>query len=199
MIDHLLDTHHMDLEANSGAFHRTMFRHDEGTPLHCAVHYRNLDTLSHLLVRGANPESAMGHAIGNCLYRSFHPAVGLLIDAGANADRALSLAADSRDVEAARICVAHGANLSVVIEEQREKAAIEQARRESIANDAGSDGKQDRGSHSSEDDDDEDDDHEDDDDDDDEYDDDDDEPDAWTQMEEFFRSVEGTRRRTSEE
>jgi phosphopantothenoylcysteine synthetase/decarboxylase len=120
-----------------------------------------------------------------------------LIEAGANADRALSLAADSKDVEAARICVAHGANLSVVIEEQREKAAIEQARRESIANDAEGDGKQDHDSHSSEDDDDEYDDH--DDDDNDEDDDDDDEPDAWTQMEEFFRSVEGMRGRISEE
>lgn len=190
------------LEANSGAFHRTMFRHDEGTPLHCAVHYRNLDTLSHLLLRGANPESAMGYAIGNGLYRSFHPAVGPLIDAGANADRALSRAANWKDVKAARICVAHGANLSVVMEEQRAKAAAEQARRETIVKDTGGDGEQDHDSHPSSEEE-EDDDEQDHDyqsgEEDEEEEDDDDEPDAITQMEEFFLCVEGTRGRISEE
>lgn len=175
MIDHLLDVHHMDLEANSGDLHYTMFRHDEGRPVHCAVHHRNLDTLSHLILRGADPERAMQYAVGNCLYRKFLPAVGLLIDAGANADRALGRAVDNKDIEAARICLAHGADVSVVFEEQRTKTARQQARRERKSNGTWYDGDGHYDSHPSEDD--------------------NDDVDVRTQMEEFLHSVERTKRR----
>lgn len=179
MIDYLIDTHHMDLEADSGALRENMFRHDDGTPVHCAVHHRNLDTLSHLLLRGANPEKAMQYAIGSYVYRKFLPAVGLLIDAGANADRALGQAVRNKDIEAARICLAHGADVSVVIEEQRAKTARQQARREKKAKGTWGDGDRHYDSHPSE----------------------DDEKDAnvRSRMEEFLRSVEETKRRTSGE
>jgi len=179
MIDHLLDVHHMDLEAHNRALRKHMFRHDSGTPARCAVHHRNLDTLSHLLRRGADPERAIDYAVGNFLYRKFLPAVGLLIDAGANADRALGQAAKNKDIEAAKICLAHGADVSVVIEEQREKTARQQVRREREANGTWGDGDGHHDSHPSE----------------------DDEKDAnvRTRMEEFLLSVERTKRRASEE
>lgn len=179
MIDHLLDVHHMDLEADNVALRKHMFRHDDGTPARCAVHHRNLDTLSHLLLRGADPESAIGYAVGNFLYRKFLPAVGLLIDAGANADRALGQAVDNKDIEAARICLEHGADVSVVIEEQRAKTARQQARREKISKGTWDGEDEHHDSHPSGDD--------------------EDDADVRTRMEEFLRSVERTKRGTSED
>lgn len=174
-IDHLLDVHHMDLEAHNRALHKHMFRHDSGTPARCAVHHRNLDALSHLPLRGADPERAIDYAVGNSLYRKFLPAVGLLIDAGANADRALGQAVKNKDIGAAKICLAHGADASVVIEEQREKTVRQQARRERKASGTWGDGDGHHDSHPSEDD--------------------ERDADVRTRMEEFLRSVERTERR----
>lgn len=154
-----------------------MFRHDKGTPARCAVHRRNLDIcriyysealiLRELLI--------MPSETRNSLYRKFLPAVGLLIDAAANADHALSQAVKDKDIEAAKICLAHGADVSVVIEEQREKTARQQARRERKSSGTWGDGDGHHDSHPSEDD--------------------ERDADVRTRMEEFLRSVERTERR----
>jgi hypothetical protein len=130
MIDHLLDKHHMNIEADSRALRDLVFSRDHGTPLHCAVHCRNLTTLDHLLTRGANPESAVKYAIGNVLFQSYLPALVPLLEAGADATSALASAWETKNVEAARLCLAHGANPMRVIEEQRARDVRVRARRE---------------------------------------------------------------------
>jgi hypothetical protein len=102
-----------------------------------------------------------------------------LIDAGANADRALGQAVDNKDIEAARICLAHGADVSVVIEEQRAKTARQQARREEISKGTWGGEDEHHDSHPSEDD--------------------EKDVDVRSRMEEFLRSVERTKRGTSED
>ncbi|GAB7325796.1 hypothetical protein MBLNU13_g09884t2 [Cladosporium sp. NU13] len=94
-------------------------------------------------------------------------------------DRALGLAVDNKDIEAARICLAHSADVSVVIEEQRAKTVRQQARREKKAKGTWGDGDGYHDSHPSEDD--------------------EDDADVRTKMEEFLCSVERTKRGTSEE
>jgi ankyrin repeat protein len=125
MIDNLLDTHHMDIEADNEIFRNRMdFSPDSGTPLNCALYYKNIAAINHLLKRGANPESAVSHSIGTVYhYGEFLPALGPLLDAGADADAALELAATRDDIEAAAICLSRGANPRPVIESQEARAA----------------------------------------------------------------------------
>jgi ankyrin repeat protein len=125
MIDNLLDTHHMDIEADNEIFRNRMdFSPDSGTPLNCAPYYKNIAAINHLLKRGANPESAVSHSIGTVYhYGEFLPALGPLLDAGADADAALELAATRDDIEAAAICLSRGANPRPVIESQEARAA----------------------------------------------------------------------------
>lgn len=49
MIDHLLDRHHMNIEANSEDFRTSVDSFDSATSLNYAVYYRNLATVKHLL------------------------------------------------------------------------------------------------------------------------------------------------------
>jgi C4-dicarboxylate-specific signal transduction histidine kinase len=135
MIDHLLDKHHMDIECDSLDLQKIMFLHETGKPVHRAVYSRNLDVLQHLLLRGADPESGMEVAIGNCIYsNNFLPALGPLLQAGADPNRALSQAIRQKDIEAARICLDHGAEVMLAIEEQRARAVRVRARREAEMN-----------------------------------------------------------------
>jgi ankyrin repeat protein len=125
MIDYLLDTHHMDIEADNELFHNRMdFSPDSGTPLSCTLYYENIAAIKHLLKRGANPQSAVSHSIGTVYFeRGFLPALGPLLDAGADADAALELAATRDDIEAAAICLSRGANPEPVIESQEDRSA----------------------------------------------------------------------------
>jgi hypothetical protein len=75
-----------------------MFMRDSGTPIHFAVNYHNLATLGQLLARGANPESGVKYAIGNVLLASYLPALAPLLEAGADADRALERAVGLKNV-----------------------------------------------------------------------------------------------------
>lgn len=178
MVDHLLDKHGMNIEAHNKSLRKLMFMRDSGTPVHCAVHYNNLATLEQLLARGADPESGVKYAIGNFLFTSYLPALAPLLEAGANADRALDRAVGSKSVEAARICLAHGADLSRVVEEQQARAIRVQARREALLNDTWENDGPDEDSYSS------------------------DEGEYWrnnrTAMNEFLHSAERTRQRASE-
>jgi hypothetical protein len=130
MIDHLLDVHHMNIEADDYDLRDIMYYPSGGTPLHSAAYEGNLTTLAHLLKRGANPESAMGTALGISFREgSKLPVLALLLDAGANADGALDEAVEKYLVDAAEMCLAHGADPTQSIEILRARDARVQARR----------------------------------------------------------------------
>jgi len=118
----------MDIEADNGVFcDRIDHLQDSGTPLNCALYYENIAAINHLLKRGANPKSAVSQSIGMCYWRGeFLPALGPLLDAGADPDVALDLAATRDDIEAAAICLSRGANPRLAIESQ-EARAVRQA------------------------------------------------------------------------
>lgn len=125
MIDNLLDKHHMDIEADNDVFRdRIDYMQDSGTPLNCALYYENIAAINHLLKRGANPKSAVTQSIGMCYWRGeFLPALGPILDAGADPDAALELAATRDDIKAAAICLSRGANPRLAIESQEARAA----------------------------------------------------------------------------
>ena len=125
MIDNLLDQHNMDIEGDNEVFrNRIDYSADSGTPLNCALCYKNIAAINHLLKRGANPESAVSHSVGTNYWRTgFLPALGPLLDAGADPDAALELAATRDDIEAAAICLSRGANPRPVIQSQEARAA----------------------------------------------------------------------------
>lgn len=122
MIDHLLDKHCMNIEAKSEDFRTTIDSLDAGTPLNCAVYYRNLATVKHLLKRGAQPRDAANQAAGRWGTHPFLPALGPLLDAGANPDDALALVIRTNDIEAARLCVKAGADPRAIISSQEARA-----------------------------------------------------------------------------
>jgi hypothetical protein len=130
MIDHLLDVHHMNIEADDNDLLEIMYYPDSGTPLRSAAYKNNLTTLAHLLARAANPESAMGHALGICFrHGSKLPVLNLLLAAGANSNDALYEAVEKKLVDAAEMCLAHGADPTQAIEMSRAKDARKRARR----------------------------------------------------------------------
>lgn len=125
MIDHLLDKHHMNLEAHTRELRDYChFPGDTGTPLVCAVYYNNLAAVEHLLKRGAAPHSALVLAIGRATApHGFLPAVSLLLDAGADVDQALEQAVDRKNLEAVKVCVAKGANAASMLRRIRARAS----------------------------------------------------------------------------
>ena len=140
MIDHLLEKHHMDIEANNDDM-RDKIDHsdDSGTPINCAVYYRNLAAVNHLLKRGAKPSDAAyqsaGRRWGATAYEPFLPALGPLLDAGANPDRTLRIAVYIDNIEAARICLKAGADPREIISSQEARAARLAARPEVCSDD----------------------------------------------------------------
>lgn len=130
MIDHLLDEHHMDIEAKTEDFRTTIDSVDAGTPLNYAVYYRNLATIKHLLGRGAQPRAAANQAVGIWGVPPFLPALGPLLDAGADPDYVLRLVICTNNIEAARLCVGSGADPKAIISYQEARAARLAARPE---------------------------------------------------------------------
>lgn len=131
MIDHLLDKHHMDIEAKSEDFRTTIDSIDAGTPLNCAVHYQNLATVKHLLRRGAQPKAAAHQAAGSMWgVPPFLPALGPLLDAGADPNYVLRLVICTNNIEAARLCIEAGADLKAIISQQEARATRLAARPE---------------------------------------------------------------------
>ena len=122
MIDHLLDKHHMDIESKTEDFNNFIDSDDAGTPVECAIHYRNLAAVKHLLKRGARPRGA-DQAAGRWGATPFVPALGPLLDAGANPDDALELVIITNDIESARLCVEAGADPRAIISSQEARAA----------------------------------------------------------------------------
>jgi hypothetical protein len=125
MIEHLLDKHHMNLEAHTSELRSyTHFPGDTGTPLVCAVYYNNLAAVQYLLKRGATPDSALVLAIGRpSAPNGFLPAVSLLLDAGTDVDGALEQAVDMKNFEAVKVCVAKGAHAAPILSRLQARAA----------------------------------------------------------------------------
>lgn len=137
MVDHLLDKHHMDIEANNKKLLRTVDSVDFGTPLNLAVHHRNLAAVKHLLKRGAQPRDAADQSAGQLGAIPFLPALGPLLDAGADPDDALKLVIRTNNLEAARLCVEAGADLKAIISSQEARAARLAARPETNSDNEG--------------------------------------------------------------
>jgi len=125
MIDHLLDQHHMDIEAHTRVLRPLIhYPGDSGTPLVCAVWYKNIAAVQHLLNRGANPRSAIQIAIGRpSAPHGWLPAVGPLLKAGADVGYTLESAVDRKNLEAAKLCVAYGADPSIMHEKLQLRAS----------------------------------------------------------------------------
>lgn len=128
MIEHLLDAHHMDIEANNQDLRKFIHASgDSGTPLICAVYYQNLPAVRILLQRGADPERAIRRTINDFLTQPWLPALGPLLDTGANPDHAFEVAVDTLNFEAAKICLEKGANPALVLRKQQRKADLKAA------------------------------------------------------------------------
>jgi hypothetical protein len=124
MIDHLLDVHHMDIEANNEDL-RDFFHAagDSGTPLKCAVFYNNLAALTRLLERGADPRKALFSAIDNFPASPWLPAIAPLLQAGGDPNDAFAYAVDNLNFEGAKICLDKGADPAKVLRIQQIKAS----------------------------------------------------------------------------
>lgn len=118
MISHLIDKHHMNVDADTDAL--TDFLDTPpgyGTPLECAIYNKNLPAVQELLERGAKPERAAYFAIGGrYLEKGYLPALAPLLNAGADSTAALGSAVYAAvypgnvNVEAAKICLDCGAD-----------------------------------------------------------------------------------------
>lgn len=119
MINHLLDVHHMNIEADNYDVRESIHSaRDSGTPLNSAVYHRNLPAVLTLLKRGADPERAIYQSIGTWL-----PALGPLLEVGADPDDAFARAVRMLNFDAARLCLENGANPTRVLRVQQDKAA----------------------------------------------------------------------------
>ncbi|KAK6430770.1 hypothetical protein LTR95_013070 [Oleoguttula sp. CCFEE 5521] len=143
MIDHLIDIHQMDVNFNNedlrDYFHASP---DSGGPLHAAVYHKNLVAVKHLLKRGADPKGVeryqdayrfkgtyrcgvMHLAIdGDCsIPQAYLPAVGPLLDAGANIDHAFIYAVERNMVGAAKSCLDRGVDPTAALKEVDDREA----------------------------------------------------------------------------
>lgn len=124
MIDHLLDKYHMGIEFDNEEL-RDNFDTvgDSGTPLSSAVYHQNLPAIHKLLARGSQPGPAAVDAIGHIdFHEGYLPALCPLLDAGADLADAFDWAVGWGNVEAARICIARGANPTDAAEKERLRA-----------------------------------------------------------------------------
>lgn len=93
------------------------------TPLRCAVYHKNLAAVEKLLERGAKPgHDAIVKAFGYIFFEAFLPALGPLLDAGADIDYALDYAIERKNVEATRICLDGVADPADTLARQRRLA-----------------------------------------------------------------------------
>jgi hypothetical protein len=124
MIKHLLDVHHMNIEADIEDF-RDYFHAsaDTGTPLNAAVHRQNMPSLLALLKRGADPNKAIWQSISRVIVTPWLPAVGPLLDAGADPTDAFEDAVDHTNFAAAQVCLEKGANPTGALRAQQAKTA----------------------------------------------------------------------------
>ncbi|KAK6432575.1 hypothetical protein LTR95_011253 [Oleoguttula sp. CCFEE 5521] len=124
MIDYLIDQHHMSLEGNSESLRDYM--HSEpgaGTPIHSAIANGNLAALQHLVKRGADMSRPAFRSITNLAIgemgpqEGFLPALGPLLDAGADMDTAVWYPSIRNNVEAHKICHDRGGDLEEALQQ----------------------------------------------------------------------------------
>ncbi|XXH00073.1 hypothetical protein Hte_006415 [Hypoxylon texense] len=140
MINHLLNKHHLDINAcgdSLGLHEFEFFIHgDDGAALKCAVAHRNMAAIEELLKNGADPDGAdpngkvprqytTSRAIGDCLHSGWLPALKPLLEGGANSTSALFTAISESNIEAARICLECGAD--PVRAEERDQLKVKDA------------------------------------------------------------------------
>lgn len=77
MINHLLDCHVMDIEADNEDLRSSMPQaYDFATPLRCAIYHKNFAAVLKLFEKGAKPEhDAIVKAIGYIFFEAFSPAL----------------------------------------------------------------------------------------------------------------------------
>lgn len=124
MLSNLLDRHAMDIHADTDDL-RNFFHdaQDSGTPLCSAVFHKNLAVVEELLRRGSNPNlcGASGYppaskAIGNIFFNGFLPALGPLLEGGADATSALKRAVRAGKIDVLETCLEHGADVDQGLE-----------------------------------------------------------------------------------
>lgn len=124
VIDHLLDVHKMDIEADNEGFRDFILAAcDRGTPLNSAVYHHNIPAMRKLLQRGANPEKAVNQVVSGYSIRPWMWALGVLLDAGADPNHAFEDAVECFRLEAARVCLKKGADPTVVLSKHQARAA----------------------------------------------------------------------------
>ncbi|KAK8119330.1 uncharacterized protein PG998_003956 [Apiospora kogelbergensis] len=129
MINHLLDNHGFEVDkVKDEPLRKLGFDYqrirDNGSPLNCSVVHKNMSALTALLKRGAdaNGGPASDHAPAHTaitLRSPWLPALAPLFEAGADPTSALVQAVLSDNVDAARICLEHGADVDAVKEEEK--------------------------------------------------------------------------------
>jgi hypothetical protein len=140
MIDHLLDHYHMDIEADNEDLRDFMNADpDSGSPLMCAIFHENVAAVRKLLERGAKLKWSVEHAIGDCMYGGFLPALGPLLDGGADVDQAFRYAVSRNNVDAAKMCFERGANPNHMLEKWQ-RMIRRRGRRAYVISDSESDG-----------------------------------------------------------
>jgi hypothetical protein len=144
MIDHLLDHYHMDIEANNEDL-RDFFGAvpDSGSPLMCAIFHENVAAVRKLLDRGAELKWSVKQAIGDCMYGGFLPALGPLLDGGADVDQAFRYAVSRNNVDAAKMCLERGVNPTHILEKWQ-RMIRRRGRRAYEISDSESDGEDDQ-------------------------------------------------------
>lgn len=105
----------MDIEASNDRL-RDSFGAlpDSGSPLISAIYHENLAAVKKLLDGGTSAKGArrslVAQAIGHHFFGGFLPALGPLLDAGADVDHAFMYALCRNNVDAAKICFERGAD-----------------------------------------------------------------------------------------
>ena len=121
MVDYLLDRYGLDIHADNekmrNCFHSAA---DSGKPLNSAVVAGNLPAIRRLLERGAQPDyTAVACAIEYAYFEALPAGLHALLKAGADVDDALEQAAEKENVEAARACLAYGADTDRILHRHR--------------------------------------------------------------------------------
>lgn len=148
MLCHLLDQHHMGINVHTDTL-RDFFHDakDTGTPLCTAIYNKNLPIVRELIARGADVKTSgdsgcepISKAIGESRdsdAECFLPAIKPLIEAGVDADHALSRAIGVLNVGAAKVCLECGADpVFALMEAWQQDAEIQIKDPEETPNDA---------------------------------------------------------------
>lgn len=123
MITHLVNTYHLDVNAEDscgGLNELVEWESTPGSPLNYAVKASNVPAVETLLNFGARIEDALGVAVGN----EEIEIVRILLDAGADPSEGLGYAVVKDYFEGARLCLEHGGDVTKGEERDRLVAGL---------------------------------------------------------------------------